>query len=50
MADVQLIGITRGLQHLHFNHLIHGDLKGVSDAFGYPHNCANVDLLDLSLA
>lgn len=39
IADVQLIGITRGLQHLHFNHLIHGDLKGVSNAFGYLHHC-----------
>jgi len=32
IAD-QLIGIARGLHHLHSDELIHGDLKGVSKAF-----------------
>jgi len=41
-ADVQLLGITRGLYHLHSSGIIHGDLKGVSKAFDYlrhRHKC-----------
>ena len=35
IADVQLRGITRGLDYLHSNEVIHGDLKGVSGASNY---------------
>lgn len=33
--DAQLLGITRGLDYLHSNEVIHGDLKGVSGVFNY---------------
>jgi len=42
IADAQLLGITRGLHHLHSGGIIHGDLKGVSKAFDYlchRHKC-----------
>ena len=29
ITETQLLGITRGLHHLHSNEVIHGDLKGV---------------------
>jgi len=33
--EAQLLGITRGLDYLHSNEVIHGDLKGVSGGFNY---------------
>lgn len=32
-SGTQLLGITRGLNYLHSNEVVHGDLKGVSGAF-----------------
>jgi len=42
IVDFQLLGITRGLHHLHSSGMFHGDLKGVSKAFDclrHRHEC-----------
>ena len=46
----QLLGITRGLDYLHSNGVIHGNLKGVGETFSRFFHRHNVDFSHPPLA
>ena len=50
ITETQLLGITRGLHHLHSNEVIHGDLKGVGRALSNPRHQDKADPPDSSFA
>ena len=49
ISEAQLLGITRGLHHLHSNGVIHGCLKGVGNMFNNSCHRHRVDLSIFSL-